>query len=87
MAKKNKEILPLVQFLTGNSYESLFINGELISQGHTVHAVDILEELEKRGLITLESFELVTSFDKPVHIPGTLDKARSRGIVGDAIDL
>jgi hypothetical protein len=80
---KKKESKPLLQFLAGVQMEALYLNGELIFQGHALSTIDVLDTLYDRKLIDFKVYEYNAGFYQ--QAPGTFDKAGHQGLVGDEI--
>lgn len=47
-----------IDYVTGDDWEGLYIDGNLVEENHTISIFDLLETLEDRKLLTFECTEV-----------------------------
>lgn len=47
-----------INYVTGDDWQGLYVNGCLIEEGHTIRITDLLEILKDRKLLTFDYHEI-----------------------------
>ena len=79
---KKKLSIALVTCDDGD-WEGLFIDGKLITEGHSVPSTDVLDKLEELGVINFESYEAKLDPYKHCSFEKTLEDNTAAGIIDE----
>ena len=82
MSTKKKLNIALVTCDDGD-WEGLFIDGKLITEGHSVPSTDVLDKLEGLGVINFESYEAKLDPYKHSSFEKTLEENSAAGIIDE----